>query len=461
MASGGFSLQQLHAGKFTMKQVPSYVLQKVLAQSKETFGILVIGDTGSGKSTLINNIFGEEVAKVGKTTYSETKQIACHKGIVQKIPVRIYDTPGLGDTGDNHQVEKAHLEAIQEVVKKEEIALVIFCFKMIETRMSSGNIRTFKIYHKELQLDWKKVIIALTFADIVPHFERDAPPTDVYQSKLKQWKDHIGEVLREKVGVVVSDEDLRIHPVTKEYATKLPDGEEWFTPLWLSVMEVLGPHQMFNYLKMHANRIICPGEAPSDEEFVIVEQLISEYSNTPLDEQSSSNQQLSLDLQPSSDPQLSSDQQPSSDRHPSLAQQTSSSQQPSSDRHPSSDQQTSSSQKPSSDRHPSLDQQPSSSQHPSSDRHPSLDQHPSSNVGIHNTMINLGSGNIQNVDCPQQANDRQQEYHRRFNAVLERGFRAVLQIPLETAKSIAKAIMWAWSGFTISLDTTTELLQSI
>ena len=241
-------------------------LQGIWAQRSQPFRILVIGETGSGKSTLINNILGKNVAKVGRTKRSETTQIACHEGIVQEIPVKIYDTPGLSDSRHNPQLEKAHLKVIQEVINKEEIAIVIFCFKMIQTRMSSGNIHTFEIFHEELKLDWKKVLIALTFADIVPHFEPEEPPAEVYQTDLEQWKDLIGEVLRENMGVAVSDKDLKIHSVTKNYKMKLPDGEEWFTPLWLSMMEVLDPRQMFSYLKIHLQNINMPEPQPTDND---------------------------------------------------------------------------------------------------------------------------------------------------------------------------------------------------
>ena len=42
---------------------------------KSSLSILIIGETGSGKSTLVNNLVGEDVAKVGGTTESQTSDI--------------------------------------------------------------------------------------------------------------------------------------------------------------------------------------------------------------------------------------------------------------------------------------------------------------------------------------------------------------------------------------------------
>ena len=271
------------------------LFQRIWAQRSQPFGILVIGETGSGKSTLINNILGENVAKVGESTHSETAELTCHEGKVQEIPVKIYDTPGLGDSADDPQLEESHLKNMKAVMDSGEIALVIICFKMTETRMSSGNIRTFKTYHNRLHLNWKKVIIALTYADVVPAFKRDEPPAEVYQRKLKQWKDHIGEVLREKVGVAIHDKDLRIHPVTKKYTMKLSNGKEWFIQLWLSVMEVLNPRRMLSYLKMHIRNINMSDTPPTDEDKREMEEMMDRLQQQQ--ETVIPNQQLPIDRQ--------------------------------------------------------------------------------------------------------------------------------------------------------------------
>ena len=65
---------------------------------KREVNILVAGKTGVGKSTLVNILVGEEVAKVGKTLYPETVDVNPYRlesfhG--SGVDVVIWDTPGL------------------------------------------------------------------------------------------------------------------------------------------------------------------------------------------------------------------------------------------------------------------------------------------------------------------------------------------------------------------------------
>ena len=59
--------------------------------------LLVIGETGVGKSTLVNNLLGEDVADVGYSMTSATSAVNCHEGTIEGVPVKVYDTPGLAD----------------------------------------------------------------------------------------------------------------------------------------------------------------------------------------------------------------------------------------------------------------------------------------------------------------------------------------------------------------------------
>ena len=132
--------------------------------------------------------------------------------------------------------------------------------------MSQPNIHTFCTYHKELGLDWGKVIIALTFADIVPYIHSNKPPDEVYCTKLEEWDNHIREVLRSNVKVneeVVKT--VRIVPVTDKYDKCLPNKAYWFTPLCLSVLEILDARP-----KMHSENFHLSGVSPPTEEEIRV-----------------------------------------------------------------------------------------------------------------------------------------------------------------------------------------------
>ena len=58
----------------------------------EKGNVLVIGNSGVGKSTLINAVLGEERAVTGYGTAGTTKELAIYES--QEIPFRVIDTVG-------------------------------------------------------------------------------------------------------------------------------------------------------------------------------------------------------------------------------------------------------------------------------------------------------------------------------------------------------------------------------
>lgn len=71
--------------------------------------VLVVGGTGAGKSSTLNALFEQEVAKVGRGTDPETMRVSSMN--LNEL-LRFWDTPGLGDNIDSDK------KYSQELVKK-------------------------------------------------------------------------------------------------------------------------------------------------------------------------------------------------------------------------------------------------------------------------------------------------------------------------------------------------------
>lgn len=72
--------------------------RKVHSMGAYPLDVMLIGGTGTGKSTTINSIFQRRVARVGESYNPETMSISDHR--LNEV-LRLWDTPGLGDGIEN------------------------------------------------------------------------------------------------------------------------------------------------------------------------------------------------------------------------------------------------------------------------------------------------------------------------------------------------------------------------
>ncbi len=228
-------------------------------------GVLVIGRTGAGKSTLINNLLGKEVVSVGHTLKTETPMVNPHEYLVEGVPIVVYDTPGLGDIKGKEDEEK-HLDIMKALLARRKIHLVVYCFQMNKTIVKSSHIGPLCKYH-QIGVDWEKSVIALTFADALyvskseqelPHFRMSS----YFEDKLAFWKAKLKQELIEVVGVnsdVIAQ--LKICPTTPVPKDQLPNGNPWYVPFWLHIVEILSPAATLRFLDIHKKNI-CDEETP-------------------------------------------------------------------------------------------------------------------------------------------------------------------------------------------------------
>ena len=129
--------------------------------------ILLVGKTGVGKSTLINKVFGEELAKAG-VGRPVTKSI--HEIRAENSPLVIYDTPGLELDGENSadNLLKEVVELVQSRIRggdqNRAIHCVWYCINTLSSRLEGAETEFLKNFTEKTKQFNVPVIIVLTQA---------------------------------------------------------------------------------------------------------------------------------------------------------------------------------------------------------------------------------------------------------------------------------------------------------
>ena len=208
-------------------------LVKEMAGKCPVFGIPVIGVTGSGKSTLVNNLLGRNSSSVSAGLDSITCTVSSYEMEVEGVLICVYDTPGLDDSRGDH--DAVYLREMKGILESGEIQLVIYCLKLLETRMHQGLIRTFQEFNK-ISVNWEQTVIALTFADnlLVSSAEKknaDFKMDQFFYRKVEQWRSRVTETLVDNVGIQrVRAEKVVVRPTSDGPDDNLPNGQEWYIP---------------------------------------------------------------------------------------------------------------------------------------------------------------------------------------------------------------------------------------
>ena len=199
--------------------------------------ILVIGDRGSGKTTLVNNLLGDEIAQEQAPSILSTFQ-----GVFQGVPVTVHETSGLenpdaeGDTEFN--------EDMCSLLRGGKVDVIIYCLKASETRMRDSLINSLRRYHN-MGLNWRKTVIAFTFADALPipghvKVKRSYDPVKYFNARVAEWKQTLTKTLTKRIGVLKGlARELKGTPTTSHPAEELLNHEKWFGQMWSNVLDAI------------------------------------------------------------------------------------------------------------------------------------------------------------------------------------------------------------------------------
>ena len=76
------------------------VIRSWLNEGHASLGLVVVGEAGQGKSSLINGLLGKEVAKEGDDLDPETQKLEKYSYEENGVAVSLWDSPGFGIDSD-------------------------------------------------------------------------------------------------------------------------------------------------------------------------------------------------------------------------------------------------------------------------------------------------------------------------------------------------------------------------
>ena len=167
--------------------------------------IFVTGKTGTGKSSLVNGIVGQQLADEGSTLDPSTATVTKYQCRVGNVTVNVWDSPGLQD-GTSREAE--YIEDIKRSCS--DVDLYIYCIRMSETRFVQDNpdIRAMHKLNDTLgMVMWNNTIFVLSFAnDVVDTGEEELGLTGQdlekhFSKRLAGWTERLRQTLEQELKI--------------------------------------------------------------------------------------------------------------------------------------------------------------------------------------------------------------------------------------------------------------------
>ncbi len=227
-----------------------------------SISLFVSGKTGTGKSTLVNALLGEKLAKVGYTFSPETSEVKSFTRKIQEIDVTVWDSPGLEDGTKN---EDKYLKDIRNKCNG-KIDLFLYCISMSTMRFMSGSpdmesmIKLTKALGPEI---WENAVVVLTCANIeIRSMKKMLPNPERVEAKfnerLEEWRLIIVNYLQEDVMLSAETaQNIKILPAGRIELPFLLEGHcHWLSQLYTGSLAATKMRAQPAFIKMNMNRLM-------------------------------------------------------------------------------------------------------------------------------------------------------------------------------------------------------------
>lgn len=194
----------------------------------ERGNVLVIGNSGVGKSTLINAVLGEERAETGWGTKGTTDKLTIYES--DKIPFRIIDTIGfepsfIKEFKAINAVKKWSKDSAQERHKDNQINVIWFCVEGTSSKLFPKIIKD--ISRATSMWGSVPVIVAITKSYSVPEREKNIDMVNNAFAKQKRYSKNLRKVIPVVASTYVLNDSAYAAP---EGITELIDATNELMP---------------------------------------------------------------------------------------------------------------------------------------------------------------------------------------------------------------------------------------
>lgn len=162
----------------------------------EIGNVLVIGNSGVGKSTLINAVLGEEQAETGWGTTGTTKELVIHTS--KKVPFRLIDTVGFEPTPIKarkaiNAVKKWSKESAKDEKENTKINVIWFCVEGTSRKLFPKTI----IDLSKATSMWKSVpvVVVITKSYSIPERKHNIEMVNNAFAKQKRFSKNLRGVI--------------------------------------------------------------------------------------------------------------------------------------------------------------------------------------------------------------------------------------------------------------------------
>lgn len=226
---------------------------KLSDAEQRKFTFVLAGRAGVGKSSTINTLMGQTVAKVGHFE-ATTAAVKVYESSINGLHFRLVDTPGLCDIeSDDHHQDEYYLDLIRWEVPS--VDCVWYVTQLNDTRVRLDELRAIRLICQSLGKDvWRNAVIVFTFADMVSAKD--------FCETLETRTELIRRAIGKHVEAAIANQIPSI--AVSNQSMQTPDGELWLGNLYLAVTQRISQSGFLPFFLATASRLVSAKQQNGD-----------------------------------------------------------------------------------------------------------------------------------------------------------------------------------------------------